>query len=78
MVMSLYDKTHTLFRIKLTVKDTIWGSEEIDMCKQYLGNTDPNQLLQLRKWFTCFDGIYVRNDCLNNELASWFALKAKV
>ena len=74
--MNLYEKTHRLFKIEKTPKGTIWGSEEADMCKQYLGENTPNELLQTRKWFTSFDGIYIRNDCLNSELVTWFALKA--
>lgn len=73
--MNIYDKTHTLFKVAKVSKDTVWASEEADMCRQYLGENDPMQALQFRKWFTTFNGIYIRNDCLNNELVTWFALK---
>jgi hypothetical protein len=72
-----YKETHKFFRIDLTNKDVIWGSEEADMCKQHLGENDPFELLQNRTWFTVPDGIYIRNDCLDSKLVTWFALKNK-
>ena len=73
----MYDKTHRLFKINFTTKGVLWGSEESDLCRKYLGDNNLNDLLQNRKWFTCFEGIYIRHDCLNNELVSWLALKDK-
>lgn len=72
-----YYKTHKFFKMEKTPKGTSWGSEEADMCKRYLGENDPNELLITRKWFTGWDGIYIRLDCLDNELVTWFTLKAK-
>lgn len=73
----MFNETHRFFKIELTGKDTIWGSVEADMCKQHLGDTDPNSWLVNRKWFTAPDGIYVRKDCLNNKLVTWFALRSE-
>ena len=76
-MIASFSKTHKFFKIEKTPKRTIWGSEEANMCRQYLGENNPNELLKTRKWFTSWDGIYIRNDCLNNELVTWFTLKAK-
>jgi hypothetical protein len=72
-----YEKTHRFFKINHTSKGFVWGSEEIDMCRQYLGDNSLNDYLQDRKWFSASDGIYIRHDCLHNELVTWFLLKAQ-
>jgi hypothetical protein len=72
-----FTRTHEFFRIDLTNKETVWGSEEADMCRHYLGDNPLLEPLQNRTWFTAPDGLYIRRDCLKNELATWFALKNK-
>lgn len=72
-----FEDTHRLFKFAKTPKLTVWGSEEADMCKRFLGNTEPNEYLFKRKWFTDPEGIYIRHDCLDNELVTWFALKSE-
>jgi hypothetical protein len=72
-----YSETHRLFKIeKQPISDSVWGSEEADMCKKHFGNDHTiNEPLHKRKWFSSFDGIWIRNDCLDNEVATWFALR---
>lgn len=75
----MYSKTHRFFRFEHTPRDfpSIWGTQEIDMCRKHIGDNDPNQVLQLRKWFSSPEGVWVRHDCLDNSLITWFALKGK-
>lgn len=71
----MYNKTHKYFKFKHIPKDFIWGSEEIDLCREHIGDNNINKLLVEREWFSDPEGVWIRHDCLNNEIVTWFALK---
>jgi len=72
----MYSKTHQFFKFQHVPKDFAWGSEEIDLCRKHIGDNRIMMPLQDRKWFSSPEGVWIRHDCLDNEIVSWFALKA--
>jgi len=70
----IYKKTHKFFAINRTLAGP-QECQEILFCKEYLGDNDPLQLLQHRPWFTSYNGIWIRNDCLDSAIATWFGLR---
>jgi hypothetical protein len=75
-VVMTYKATHRFFKVAFTSKKySIWGYEELELIRQHLGDNNPNEVLQFRSWFTDIGGIWIRHDCLNNELVTWLALK---
>lgn len=66
-----YKETHSVYTC-----NSYDISEAIALCRETLGNNDPYQRLQYRKWFTLPDGeIYIRHDCLDHAIITFFALK---
>jgi hypothetical protein len=72
----MYSKTHLFFKFQHVPKDFMWGSEEIDLCRKHIGDNRIMMPLVERKWFSSPEGVWIRHDCLDNEIVSWFALKA--
>ena len=72
----MYTKTHQFFKFQHSPKDFMWGSEEIDLCREHIGDNRIMMPLQDREWFSSPEGVWIRHDCLNNEIVTWFALKA--
>lgn len=74
-----FEDTHRFFKFKHTAKEnfSVWGSEEIDMCRQYLGDNNINELLIKRKWFSDPEGLWVRLDSLDDVLVTWFSLRSQ-
>lgn len=71
-----YWSTHQFFPVAKTY-NSAWLCQEAEFCKQYFGDNDPYQLLQHRAWFTGPDGVWIRLDCVDSTIATWFALKAR-
>ena len=66
--MKPYETTHKCFKTEAHYS-------AIAMCREHLGDNDPYQLLQHRKWFTSPSWeIWIRNDCLDSIPATWFGL----
>lgn len=76
----MYSETHRLFkgiRTSTDIEKNVWYSSEAELFRECLGDNDPYELLQNRKWFTSFEGVYVRHDCLDHALITFLALKAQ-
>jgi hypothetical protein len=68
-VNAFYKETHSVF-------DCSSISEAIALCRENLGDNNPYELLQKRKWFTFPGGeLYIRKDCLDHSIITFFALK---
>jgi hypothetical protein len=72
----MYNKTHTYFKMHRDWNHDSLSWPDIEMLRDKLGDNNPMQVLQERKWFTWQDRIWIRKDCLDNNIATWFALKA--
>jgi len=72
----MYSNTHRFFKFNHTPKGSVWGSEEIELCRLHIGDNRITMPLQDREWFSASDGVWIQHNCLNNEIATWFALKA--
>ena len=72
----MYSNTHQFFKFNHTPKGSVWGSEEIELCRLHIGDNRITMPLQDREWFSAPDGVWIQHNCLNNEIATWFALKA--
>lgn len=71
MSEEIYESTHTAFEFANVDSYNI-----IMICRETIGDTDPYELLQKRKWFTFPGGrLYVRKDCLNHSFLTFLALK---
>ena len=71
----MYSNTHRFFKFQHTPTDFVWGSEEIVLCRAHLGDNRITMPLQDRKWFSAPFGVWIRHDCLDNEIVTWFALR---
>ena len=74
----MYSKTHRFFKFKHVPKSFVWGSEEIDLCRAHIGDNSINKPLVQREWFSDPEGVWIRFDCLDNEIVTWFALKDQI
>lgn len=74
----LYEKTHQRFSVPLDWDRETETWPAVALCREYLGDNDPYELLQNRKWFT-FPGneVWIRRDCLDSIPATWFGLQNK-
>jgi hypothetical protein len=72
----MYSKTHRFFKFQHVPKEFVWGSEEIDLCRLHIGDNRIMMSLVDREWFSSPDGVWIRHDCLDNQIATWFALRA--
>ena len=72
--MMSYENTHTFFK---TGKHWTHGTtcDEIILCREQFGDNDIAQALHLRPWFTDYEGVWIRKDCLDDKLVTWFTLK---
>ena len=70
----IYKKTHKFFVINKTWTDQR-ECQEILFCKEYFGDNDPYQVLEDRPWFTSYNGIWIRNDCVDSAIVTWFGLR---
>lgn len=74
--MSIYDETHRFYRLHLD-----WDGETntrpiVEFCRQELGDNNINERLELRPWFTCYNGIWIRRDCVS-LIETFIALQAQ-
>ncbi len=69
-----YKDTHKFFAIRKTWINSN-ECQEIEFCRQYFGDNNPRQLLQHRPWFTTYNGIWIRNDCVDSAIVTWFGLR---
>jgi hypothetical protein len=72
----MYSKTHRFFKFQHVPKEFVWGSEEIDLCRLHISDNRIMMPLVDREWFSSPDGVWIRHDCLDNQIATWFALRA--
>lgn len=72
-VDTVYNKTHKFFAVNKPWTESGWT--EIQYCREYLGDNNPFQPLQDRPWFTSYNGIWVRNDCVDPAIVTWFGLQ---
>jgi len=73
--------THKRFQLKLH-DGNMW--EIIKLLREHLGDNDPLMLHQWidplmpkteRKWFTSGYDVWIRFDCLDESVVSWFVLR---
>ena len=69
--MKPYEQTHQCFKFYVDF-------DVIKLCREHLGDNDPYELLQNRKWFTFpSNEIWIRNDCVDSTIVTFFALQQK-
>lgn len=72
-----YQDTHRFFAIDIHWDHSSKSWPIVEMCRQSLGDNNITQALQNRPWFTTYNGVWIRHDCLTDSLASWLVLKSK-
>lgn len=73
----MYETTHIHF-----IRDRHWDWtgqpwDLISNLRENLGDNDPMEPLQNRRWFTDYNGVWIRRDCIDTSLVTYFALTDK-
>jgi len=64
--------THKRFQLKLH-DGNMW--EIVKLLRQHLGDNDPLMPRAKRRWFTSGYDVWIRFDCLDESVVSWFVLR---